>query len=196
MLKRTLYNTITKRSLQYFSEEVDYDKNHNIYFRCDVTNTSVMKLTRIVQEMNNSKENIKAPIKIHMTSNGGDAEYGLLGYDLLKLSKRAIYTYCEGNVMSAATLLFLAGKTRFITIHSKMLIHQISCEIEGSYSNMKDCMLNNDMLMKNFKNIYLQETKIKENILDDILRRDICIGSKDCIKFGFAHKICKNHSKY
>lgn len=197
---KILFNDNAKK-LAYLSmlkTDIDYSR-YNIYFRGPVTLKNAMQLTRIVESMN---ENYKAKlvsdksncnIKLHITSDGGDANVGLFCYDKLRLSKIPIHTYCEGSVISAATMIFMAGQQRFITEHSKLLIHQISSKNSDyqTHEQLKDNVYNGDMIMKDYKKIYLQETKIKEKKLNELLKKDIFLGAEECIKYGFAHKTLK-----
>jgi ATP-dependent Clp protease protease subunit len=181
-----------KNSFSFF---VSGDKYHNIYYRGDIDLVNVMTLTRIIQEQNEKyaktkyEKISKNPIKLHITSYGGDCEAGLMAYDLIKQSRFPIHTFCEGYSCSSATFLFLAGKKRFMLPHSKLLIHQLSYGCHGTYTNMTDQMYNNNLIMTDMKKIYLRETKLDEKTLDDLLRKDIYLTAEECLKYGFVHKI-------
>jgi len=174
----------------HFTKSISYDSN-NIYFRPSepINRNHIFSLTRLIQEKNN-KSNIKNlnPIKLHITSRGGDAELGLMAYDLLKQSKIPIYTYCEGYVYSAATFIYLAGTKRFITPNSTFLIHQINFEHCGKYNDLIDIHQNTTIIMKNMENLYLKETKIDKKTLKKFFTRDITLSSDDCIKLGISNK--------
>lgn len=171
--------------------DVDYSR-YKIYFRGAVTLKNAMQLTRIVEDINEQRCQNQV-IKLHITSDGGDANVGLFCYDKLRLSKIPIHTYCEGWAISAASLIYMAGQQRFITEHSKLLIHQLSYENHSSqtYEQMKDNIYNSNMIMQDYKKIYLKETKISEKKLNELLKKDIFLNVEECIKWGFAHKILK-----
>jgi ATP-dependent Clp protease protease subunit len=185
----------TLKTQNSFLHFVSGDKYHNIYYRGDIDIVNIMNLTRIIQEQNNKyagtnhKKISKNPIKLHITSNGGDCEAGLMAYDLIKQSRFPVYTFCEGYSCSAATFLFLAGQKRFMLPHSKLLIHQLSYGCHGTHTNMTDQMYNNNLIMADMKKMYLRETKLDEKSLDDLLRKDIYLTAKECLKYGFVHKI-------
>jgi ATP-dependent Clp protease protease subunit len=174
---------------------VSADKYHNIYYKGDIELYNIMNLTRTIQEQNNKYKNLskntfaKNPINLHITSYGGDCEAGLLAYDIIKQSKFPIYTFCEGYVCSSATFLFLAGKKRFIYPHSKILIHQLSSSCHGTHNNMSDQIYNNNLLMNDMKNLYLEETKIDKKKLEDLLRKDIYLTAEESLKYGFVDKV-------
>ncbi len=160
--------------------------SNNIYFYGEVNRNNILTLTSYVRELNDKK--IKN-INIHMASNGGDLEYGFLAYDLLKRSNKQINTYCEGSVISAGTLIYLAGKNRFITPNSTMLVHQLSGKLYGTYENMEDDMYNSKLSMDNMIKIYKTETTISNKMLHSLLKRNIHLTADECIDYGFAHKI-------
>ena len=60
----------------------------------------------------------------------------------------AVHTYIDGLIASAATFLFLAGKKRFMTENSNILIHQISTGFWGKFEDLKDEYKNTTELMK------------------------------------------------
>lgn len=181
--------------LTSFSRTVDYDKFNNIFFRGNVNISSVMKISRIIETSNNyikyTNQNSKKcePIKLHITSYGGDAEAGILCYDLLRKSILPIHTYGEGYVCSAATLIFLSGRKRYMTEHTTMLIHQLRSGTYGSFRETNDYQYNCDMLMKHMKQIYLSNSYITTKELDNLLNKDIYIDSKQCLEYGFINKI-------
>lgn len=178
-----------------FCKSINYDNYCNIFFRGNITMKKISILSQVIQYQNdrcsnlNNKEPEKNPIKLYITSYGGDMEAGLLAYDLIKLSQFPIHTYIYGYAASSATFLFLAGKSRYMTKHSKLLIHQSSYDFIGKHSEMKDIQYNAELLTKDAISIYLNETKIKKNKLIYLLNKDIYLTSQECFNYGFVHKI-------
>ena len=83
---------------------------------------------------------IPKPIKIFISSNGGDLHAILPIIDLINSLKGKIQinTYVEGVAASAASLLASVGHKRFITRNSFLLIHELRTQAKGTYSNFKD----------------------------------------------------------
>lgn len=180
-----------------FSKSISSDNYHNIYFRGDVNLTNIKILTRIVQEQNqkyintNKKILNKNPIKLHITSHGGDVDAGLLAYDLIKLSRFPIYTFANSYVFSSATYIFLAGKQRFMTPHTYFLIHNMSYDISGKHNDIGDYYRNNQIITKDVEKIYLNETNLKLNLIKHLLKREKFLTPDECIKYGIVNKILK-----
>jgi len=49
---------------------------------------------------------------------------------------------------------------------------------------MKDEMLQCDRLMKHMKKIYLRETSIPETKLNKLMKRDLYLSHRQCVKYG------------
>ena len=100
-----------------------------------------------------------------------------------------VYTYVDGFAASAATLLVVAGKRKFMTKNSLMLIHQLSGGLTGKYSEMKDESENIDTLMNIIVNFYLQNTNFDEKTLNNLLKRDLWLTSSKCKYYGLVDEI-------
>ena len=97
--------------------------------------------------------------------------------------RASVHTHAEGCVASAATLIFLGGQTRTVCPNAYILIHQISNELWGKFEELKDSMKQCERLMKHLKRVYLRETKIPEEKLDALLRRDMYLSYKKCRRY-------------
>ena len=70
-----------------------------------------------------------------------------------------------------------------------MLVHQLSGHMWGKYAEMKDNMLNSEMLMKKIRNIYRKHTMIPEDKLEEILKHDIWWDAEQCLEYGMIDEI-------
>jgi len=129
------------------------------------------------------------PIHLHIHSYGGDVYSGLAGVGHILNNKVPIYTYAEGGVASAGTLLTLAGKKRYIQEYSYMLIHQVSHWTQGTYENIKDEKENMDKLMGQLYKFYKKYTKLKKKQIVKILKRDLWFDAEECLKHGLVDDI-------
>jgi ATP-dependent protease ClpP protease subunit len=123
-------------------------------------------------------------VTIHIRSDGGDLYAGLAGMDYLRHADVHVTTVGEGCVASAATLLFLGGDVRLIRPHAYVLIHQIGSDLWGKYEDLKAEMIQNDRIMRHLKNIYLTETHLPEHKLARMLKRDVYLSYRKCVKYG------------
>ena len=91
--------------------------------------------------------------------------------------------------MSAATLLFLSGHSRYIMENSYMLIHNISSGFWGKMHEFEDEMKNLTELTKKLKSIYTKNSTISKTQLDKLLKTDVLITSHQCLKYGLVDEI-------
>lgn len=175
--------------------DVEADDNH-IYFYTDVTKESVLNLNKNIFKLEaemlhaGNVLGIATPeINIHINSPGGSLFDGLASVDYVRRCRAPIHSIVEGTAASAATLISVMAHRRSINKHSYMLIHQLSSGLIGKYEELVDDMENNKALMKAIKQIYLERTKIPENLLKEILKKDLYFDAKQCLKYGLVDQI-------
>ena len=180
------------------------DGNH-IYFRGGVTMQSIEQLCGLIDDVNNHYKEccdhelgyiIPKPIYVHICTMGGDINAGFMAYDYIKNSNIPVYTVSEGRTISAGTIMFMAGKKRFMAPTSYMLIHQIRTHVSGTVSKLEEEYETCLNMMSKMKNIYMSNlnTKIpnKKDLLNDDdlveqLEKDQYWDYATCYKKGLIH---------
>ena len=170
--------------------------DNKIYFYSEVNEESSIMLESKLINLNNDILKIKkkynydnGPIKLHIQSMGGSLFHTLYLIDLIKNLNTPVHTYVDGFAASAATLLVVAGKRKFMTKNSLMLIHQLSGGLNGKYSEMKDESENIDTLMNIITDFYLQNTNFDKITLNSLLKRDLWLTSNKCKFYGLIDEI-------
>lgn len=131
------------------------------------------------------------PIKLYITSHGGLVYQVFSAIDTIKTMKIPVHTYVKGFAASAATLLSLAGKKRFITENSYMLIHELRAGSWGKFSQLKDDFNNHTVLNDHIKNYYIKNTKLTKEELDEQLKCDNIWNPDKCVEKGLVDEIIK-----
>jgi ATP-dependent Clp protease protease subunit len=131
------------------------------------------------------------PIKLYITSHGGLVYQVFSVIDTIKTMKIPVHTYVKGFAASAATLLSLAGKKRFITENSYMLIHELRAGSWGKFSQLKDDFNNHTVLNDHIKNYYIKNTKLTKEELDEQLKSDNIWNPDKCVEKGLVDEIIK-----
>jgi ATP-dependent Clp endopeptidase proteolytic subunit ClpP len=167
-----------------------------IYFYTEVNKGSILDLNKAIRQSEaemlhtaNVLDTEPPHIKLHINSPGGSLFDGLAAVDYVRKCKVPVHSIIEGMAASAATLISVMAQKRSINKHSYMLIHQLSSGAIGKYEELMDDMENNKALMKAIKDIYLARTKIPENLLKEILKKDIYFDAKQCLKYGLVDNI-------
>ena len=163
-------------------------EDNHIYFYSEVSKKTVYELNReirvITQKMLDMqrKYNIDPPpIYLHINSYGGSIFAAMSTVDVIKYNKVPIYSIVEGCAASAATLMSVVAKKRYIRPNSHMLIHQLSTIFRGKMDEFDDEMKNLNKLMDLIKNIYKEHTSVPTRKLNEILKHDIWWDAKKCI---------------
>jgi len=172
-------------------------KHLHIYYYSNVDQKSIQDLNMSLQSASLLSREIQIeydldeppPVHLHIHSYGGDVYSGLAGASAISNSKVPVYTYVEGGVASAGTLLSMAGKKRYITDLSFMLIHQVSGWSTGSFEQIKDETQNLQTLMGLLTDFYVKYSKMKKKDIKKIVKRDIWLSSGECLKNGLVDKI-------
>ena len=174
--------------------------DNNIYFYDDVTQKSCLDLNKKINEMNKtllkySIDHSVAPncIYLHINSFGGDLFAAFSTIDTIKNSKIPIVSIIEGCAASAATIISIVCHKRFMTKNSLMLLHQLSSGCWGKYEELHDDYVNNTKLMDILKNVYLKNSSIKLDELNNILKRYVWMDSDICQSYNLVDGIWSGH---
>lgn len=170
---------------------------NKIYFYADIDSTSAVELIKMLVETDVKLQNTKnmlgdeyTPIcHLHISTNGGELFSAFAIVDTIRSMKSKVYTYVDGAVASAGTLLVLSGEKKYMGKYSHLLIHQLSGGMYGKFSEMQDEIYNCTNLMKLLKIFYKEKTKMPMKKLDEILTKDIWLSADECIQYGIIDQI-------
>lgn len=171
-------------------------ENH-IYFYGDIDEDNALDLNRTLHEVDIKLQNTRnvlgdeyTPIvHLHMNTYGGGIFAAFSTVDVIRNLKSKVYTYVEGSVASAGTLICGVGHKRFIGAHAHLLIHQLSSGFYGKYEEIKDEIGNLDRLMVLLKDFYKKNTKLPMKKLEEILKKDLWLNPDEVIQYGIADEI-------
>jgi ATP-dependent Clp endopeptidase proteolytic subunit ClpP len=169
---------------------------NKIFFYSDMTEQSALELNHLLHDLDQrlrtvstTFEDYKPHIKLHINSFGGSLFAAMAVVDTIRNLKSDVHTYIDGAAASAATIISVVGKKRYIGKNSMMLIHQLSTGAYGKFSELEDDMENNKRLMQSIKNIYKQYTKVPMKKLDEILKHDIWFDATTCLEYGLVDEV-------
>lgn len=170
---------------------------NKIYFYADIDSTSAVELIKMLVETDIKLQNTKntlgddyTPVcHLHLSTNGGEIFSAFAIVDTIRQMKSKVYTYVDGAVASAGTLISLAGEKRYMGKYSHLLIHQLSGGMYGKFNEMEDEIYNCTALMKLLKAFYKEKTKMPMKKLEEILNKDIWLSADECLQFGIVDQI-------
>lgn len=184
------YKTIddVKKAAKEFSlnkkevKEKVYSRDNHIYFLMRVNKESVYALEKEIRKINDEHVNLQLkhpnykitpkPIYLHLNTGGGGCQSGWAAVGFIKNSKIPVHTVIEGGCASAGTIMSVAGVKRYMTEHSRMLIHQLSASTWGTYEQLKDDMKYNDEDMVESIKYYADHSTMTKKEVKEQLKHD------------------------
>lgn len=180
------------------SEYILKRKGTSIIFYGDINVMSCMDLTNALKEaILESKSvalmyGVELPIiELHIQSHGGSLLPTIAVVDFIQNSDVQIDSYIDGFAASSASLIAVSCNKRYMTKNSLTLLHQLSGSVSGKYNDMLEEVGNLDSFMSIIKNIYLDNTKIKKNEINEILSHDIWFSAEKCLELGIIDGIVR-----
>ena len=171
-------------------------EENRIYFYCQVGDYEALELNRLIRRLDiemkylsNRLECKSVLIHLHIHSPGGSVFAGLSIVDCIKSCKTDVYTYVDGSAASAATMISMSGKKRFISKNSFMLLHQPQLSWEGKLDEFHDEILNQKNLYEKLSGVYLENSNMNQKELDDLLKHELWLPAEKCLELGLVDKI-------
>jgi ATP-dependent Clp protease protease subunit len=132
------------------------------------------------------------PITIDINSPGGSITDGLALYDQLMRMRRKghhVTTRGLGMVASMAAVLLQAGDVRQLDARAKLLIHEGSVQMVGSFTvgEQEDHRAFRDMLLSNILDILAERSTLSRRQIQNRWRRkDWWLTADEALKLGFV----------
>ena len=83
----------------------------------------------------------------------------------------------------------MAGNKRYASENSFMLLHQPSLFWTGKLDEFMDEVENQKKIYDKVKKIYLENSKISEADLDELLSHELWLDTETCLERGFIDKV-------
>lgn len=178
-------------ALQILKKNNNIRANNNIYFTGLLTDESCYNLAEaLIHHKNLALTDDKYPpyINLYIQSPGGSLLPTLAIVDEIKNLEIPVYTYIRGYAASAATLLSVSGSQRFMYKNSLAMIHGIKLNEQepGTLLEVKDLNENVNTFMSIIKNIYLENTNINEETLENYFYHDLWMNSTQALEYGLV----------
>lgn len=186
-------NVVTKdvrfdNAMHWLSMGVDFEARR-IEINMEVGDLMSSIITRAILKMNDISH---APIEIHLSSFGGSAYDGLAIYDAIKNSPSDVYIIANGKIMSAAFIIFLAGKVRIAQPHTTFMMHSVSFGSEGKVKDQEIDVQEAKRLNNTFLDILHNRTKRNRRWwYRQILSHDKFFNVADAIETGIINAVPK-----
>ena len=132
---------------------------------------------------------VRQPIILYLSSNGGEIYSGYQLIDVIMASKTPVYTVNLGFQLSMGFLIGLAGHKRFATPNAKYLIHDGSSVCWNSTSKVRDEMEFHNRNEERMRQFILDRTKITPEMYDAKLRMEWYMFADEAKEMGITDYI-------
>jgi ATP-dependent protease ClpP protease subunit len=187
---RRIENTI------YFSDRITYQTVHELNCMLHQVEMDIMDDVKLAEgDAKKTKAKMvdvviePKPIILQITTHGGLVHAAFSVVDTIRSLRVPVHTVVSGYVASAGTLISLAGKRRFITPNSFMMIHEIRSGFWGRYSDVRVEQENLTKLMEHITRYYVDKTRITRERLAEMLRTDTDLNATECLELGLVDVI-------
>lgn len=144
-------------AMQWLTTGVDFESRRLdvIGDVCEAMEAIIVRALLKMSEIN------KNPIEIYLSSYGGDAYSGLAIYDAIRACECEVRILAKGKIMSAGSIIFLAGDVRLAAPSTRFMIHSISGGSEGKLKDMAVDLEEAKFINNRMIEIYAERTKMK-----------------------------------
>ena len=177
----------------YFSDRITYQTVHELNFLLHQVESEILDDVKLAEgDAKKTKAKMvdvviePKPIVLHITTHGGLVHAAFSVVDTIRSLRVPVHTVVSGYVASAGTLISLAGKRRFITPNSFMMIHEIRSGFWGRYSDVRVEHENLTKLMEHITRYYVDKTRITRERLAEMLRTDTDLNANECLEHGLV----------
>lgn len=170
-------------------------KDRIIYFG-DSFNQETCNLV-IAQLLYLSNQDPSQDITIYINSLGGSVIDGLAIIDTINFIPNDVSTICVGHAASMGAVLLSSGTKgkRYVLPHSRIMIHQVSSTIEGTYADMKIAIEQTERCAKDINNILAMNMNKSPQEIEQLCDRDNWFIGEEAISIGIADHVVNNKCK-
>ena len=192
---KTMANILkeTVRGIQTVSIEDELLSNREIFLTEQVDAATSNELLK--QLMYLERQDCQKEITIYINSPGGEVISGLAVYDYISMMKAPVKTVCTGTAASMGAILFLAGKTRLMLPHTRLMIHDPSYS-HNDIGGRKPHEIQQELDKLNetreaLARIIAEKTGKSIEEIYEVTVSDSFYSAKEAIDFGLATGIMK-----
>lgn len=167
----------------FISNEITEDTSTHII--------NMINTYNIIDKLNKTKLEKRLPIKIYISTDGGDLYSALSIVDAIQLSVTPIHTIVTGTALSGGFLIALNGHKRYCYPNASFMFHEGYCAWEGDAHKFHSHEKHYQNLLKQIKNIVVQNSNISPEYYDAIRKDDTWWNSQEALNLKMVDNILK-----
>lgn len=147
----------------------------------------------IAQLLYLKREDPEGEITLYVNSPGGEVTSGLALYDVMRSIPCPLRMVCTGIAASMASVLFVAGDTREMLPHSRLMLHDPLISSTGGSALELNAVAEDLMRTRqSMAEIYALHTGKTVEEIFEVTSRDTYFTPERAIEFGLADTIAKS----
>jgi ATP-dependent Clp protease protease subunit len=135
----------------------------------------------------------KGPIKVFVSSPGGEEATGFAIFDTLRMCRNQVETHGFGGVYSIAALIFQAGNVRYLAPNADLMMHNGSLEIgtEGYMDTDKLERLGREAIVNNarYHNAIADRCELEKSVVAGWCREETHFSALHAVDNGLADRL-------
>lgn len=175
----------------YYRDEAD-----RIFWVDDEINDNLLNLVKMIIRCNREDRGLaveaRKPIKIFISSPGGEKQTMWSAMQAIQTSKTPCWTINFSYAYSAAAELLVAGHRRFALKGSTTMIHRGSCFIGGEQSVVESTQKYMKNMEQKYQDFLLSHTKIDQKVYKKKASADMWFSEDDALENGIVDEIVEN----
>lgn len=135
-------------TISIYVKEGKRSNTYNIYLSCTISTSNISEILQFMNVLRSTTKNDN--IKIYINCTGGDIVLAGQMLNAMEDCKGQITTIADGEVISAGTLIFLAGHKKEVKNNSSLMFHDFKLSLEGSLRTTVSHLTFNEKYLKDF----------------------------------------------
>ena len=181
----------TSRGLQSFTIGDAMLKKREIFLTGEINSDSAVETIKQLMYLDHQSAE---PVTIYISSPGGSVVSGMAIYDYIRLMNSPVSTVCIGTAASMGAILFLAGSSRKMLPHSKIMIHDPYYSGSMGMAAQKPLELKeklNDLMetRKMLADVIAEQTGMSKQQVLNFTKKDTFFDAERALKVGIATEI-------
>lgn len=172
------------------------DQQDRIYWVDDEINDSLLELVKMIIRCNKEDKglavNARKPIKIFISSPGGETQAMWSAMQAIQTSKTPCWTINFSYAYSAAAELLVAGHKRFALKGSTTMIHRGSCFIGGEQSVVESTQKYMKAMEQKYQDFLLSHTKIDQKTYKKKASADMYFDEYEALENGIVDVVVED----
>ena len=160
-------------------------QNRRIWIDQEVDQGSALTVVRKIAELN--RQDNRTPIRLLISTAGGNIHYGMLIIDAMRSSAAPVETVAVGDALSMGAVLLAAGEKRYILPHSQVMLHEpLTPGIWGSASDIRAASENLQKAKADMDQLLAELTGHTVEEIQNVTKADHFFNAEEAVTFGLA----------